>query len=74
MRDNLVVAALLVAVVSFFFLRPILRLVRISARLAVWLVLLGVVVTATLLLTQRPEEASPTTPTYQSREPSFPYR
>ena len=74
MRAHLVVAALLIAGLGFFLLRPVLRLVHFSARLAVWLVLLGVVIAATVLSTQQQKGFSPTTPTYQSRETTLPYR
>ena len=66
MRAHLVVMAVLVAGLSFFMLRPILRLIRLSARVAVWLVLLGIVIAATVLATQQQKRLSPTAPTYQA--------
>ena len=72
MRAQVIVAILLVAGLAYFVLRPLLGLVRLSARLAVWLVLLGVLIAATVLSTQQQKGLTPTAPTYQSREPSLP--
>jgi hypothetical protein len=74
MRAYLVVAGLLFVGAGYFLVRPILGLVHFSARLAVWLVLIGVVIAATMLFSQKQNGLSTTPATYQSREHTLPYR
>ena len=74
MRTHIVLAGFLVLGLAFLLVRPALGLIRFSARLAVWLVLIGIVLAATVLSTQHQNGLSPDAATYQSQESAPSYR
>ncbi len=74
MRTYIVLGGLLIVGLGYFLVRPTLGLIRFSARLAVWLVLIGIVLAATVLSTQHQNGLSPDAATYQSQESEPLYR